>query len=274
MSSKEEAPFGNQNVVKTVVQQHRTFVEHLPALRKTINSFFLGAHQVNRAQDMAHLLCGIVCKHLFEANLLLAFNGYVASASSLLRTMTEHTINAAYLHRKPEEVENFIDWSYKREKDLVESILSLEDEWVKDYAQSEYVQELNKRYLRTASRFKGRKDWCRKSLADRAKECGLLKLYQLLHRPFSSAVHGDIVGLSLSVERELWEDKGIITEWGPSTRHVGRTLHGAHICVLAALWVTNDVLDLKRGAEIDNLQEIYWNIWGNRKDSKLPKASS
>jgi hypothetical protein len=146
-----------------------------------------------------HFIAGIVANSL-GALTTLVLNGYGHDAMRIAREMYEASVNAAYLIRHPDTVEDYLDFAWVTQQKRLD--------YLREHLPSslarisiESAKEIEARFLAVRGRFSDRRgrlrnSWTPKSLRDRANDVGLGDLYRTFYEHASGIHHADICGLT------------------------------------------------------------------------------
>jgi hypothetical protein len=158
------------------------------------------------SQVVARMLSAV--SNTMGAILILAFNGYGSEALKLSRGIYETELNILWLKNNPGDVDDFVEFQAIRRKQAYDEM----DEEQKARVPKHLVEKISAEYLTALPRFikdgkdKPRKEWCRRSLHDRAREVGLMDLHRTYYREASSVHHGDVIGLLVQMDSEGYMD--------------------------------------------------------------------
>ncbi|HEV2315181.1 MAG TPA: DUF5677 domain-containing protein [Candidatus Acidoferrales bacterium] len=113
-SAEEQADF---------LKRHDLFMTRFPNLRRTFEAAFTRQFSSAEPVDRVVFSLGRLCVEDFMEILVLSGNGYGIGALKILRGMYERAITGLYLHVKPEEAENFIDYYWVGQHKLALSVI-------------------------------------------------------------------------------------------------------------------------------------------------------
>lgn len=99
--AKEQAHF---------IQRHQSFFDRFPNLQRTLDAVFVRQFSGFELTDRVVFNLGRLCVEDFMEILVLAGNGYGIGALKILWGMYERAVTAWYLHSKPDETENYLDF--------------------------------------------------------------------------------------------------------------------------------------------------------------------
>src|SRR5437016_5647440 len=108
------------------------------------------------------------------ATLTLCLNGYGHDAMKLARNTYEAHLNAAYLEKHPDEIDDYIDFYHVLIKDQLDNLDQSNPALTKELP-ADRREEINKEYDRVKHRFTGkqRNHWAKKSIWEMAEDVGL-----------------------------------------------------------------------------------------------------
>jgi hypothetical protein len=162
----------------------------------------------------------------FGGLLILALYGYGVSGAKVARSMFEASVNAAYLAKHPECVDDYIDFHVVAKKKFYDHLLKYDAAAAKAIG-AEKIAAMELEYAQVSHRFKKHKNsWTAASIADRAEEVGSGDLYRLVYSTLSGIAHGDIVGMQTHATAE-----GVDVEPGPSEQWIHESLVLGHAAV-------------------------------------------
>jgi hypothetical protein len=145
------------------------------------------------------------------ALLTLVLNGYGHDAMKLARSLFEIELNIVRLKARPEEIEDFLDYHFIRQKQLYDMF---SDEQKKRFPQERYDRMMSAynsvlgRFATGRDKTRPRNEWCSESLYKRAKEAGpqYLDLYRMFYGQASSMHHVDFAGLVAHADADMLAD--------------------------------------------------------------------
>src|ERR1039458_6041043 len=114
--------------------------------------------------------------------------------------MFEISVNAAYLQRHPDEVDDYLDYHWVNQKKLLEYMKEgCAERFLR--LQPSTIAEVNTQYAKVLPRFadrtgKPRGSWSKKNIRARAEEVGLGAFYPTFYAHASAVHHGDFAGLA------------------------------------------------------------------------------
>lgn len=158
--------FDNENENKTFSERNQDILQLLnPKLNNITDKIFRNSVSSNRPEITIFML-GRLCVRHFESILLLCSNGHGFAAYRILRSMFEKYVDAKYLHKNPQEIDDFWDFYLLQ---------------VKKTKGEDFVKKLEPNYENIIKKFeqkKGRKtnhriNWSKKSLKTKANEVGI-----------------------------------------------------------------------------------------------------
>jgi hypothetical protein len=210
-------------------------------------------------QRIFHYMTAIASNSLGSL-ITLALNGYGHDAVRIARGMFETAVNAAYLANHPTEVEDYIDFNWIRQRRLID-YMRKDDPALFGKLQQKDVDDIDTEYAKVAPRFtdargKIRKDWCAKTLRQRAEVVGMGNLYPTFYAFASSIHHGDIGGLSTQISVPKFQ-----AEIAPSFQMIRDALMMGHNAVLVVITNFNEVGAFGLDAEIKTAADGFMKAW-------------
>ena len=113
---------GNQEQQHSFREEYQLFLEKLPNLLDVVNAAFTRQVTLAAVTDRLVFSLGSNCAEDFGEILLLCGNGYGIGAKKILRGMYERAVTAWHLHNHPEEAENFVDFGWVRQYQLMKKL--------------------------------------------------------------------------------------------------------------------------------------------------------
>ncbi len=205
-------------------------------------------------------MTGIVSNSLGSL-ITLTLNGYGHDAVRIARGMFEMAVNVAYLAKHPDEVDDYLDFNWIRQKKLMTHLEKDDPETFAKLTQAQR-DEIDTRFADVLPRFqtkpggKPRPSWCVKSIKERVEEVGLAGFYPTFYAYASSIHHGDIGGLSAQVSAARFR-----TELAPSFQAIKDALIMGHQSVLVVIDNFNDVASLSLETEIKAAADAFQKAW-------------
>jgi len=120
--SKEQLICGIPEEWEDFHKRHALFYERFPHLRDALNTAFIRKGSSTEPIDRFVFLYGRLCCEDFFEVLLCCGNGYGHAALKLLRSLYERAVTLEYLHRNPNELDDFLDYHEVQEHKLLTSI--------------------------------------------------------------------------------------------------------------------------------------------------------
>jgi hypothetical protein len=201
-----------------------------------------------------------VISNSFGSLIALALNGYGHDGVRIARGMFETSVNAAYLSKDPTEIEDYLDYHWIRQKRLMD-YMQKDDPALFKQLEQRVIDEINSEYAKVAPRFKTsqgkvRKEWCSKTLRDRAELVGMGKLYPTFYGYASSIHHGDFAGLAAQISTGNFR-----TEIAPSFQAIKDALVMGHQSVLVVISHFNEIAALSLDTEIKEANDAFLKAW-------------
>jgi hypothetical protein len=196
----------------------------------------------------------------FGALIALSLNGFGHDAVRISRSMFETAVDAAYLRRNPEELNDFLDYGWLRQYKRLEYLKPHHPDGSLPL-RKETIEEINMKYATVRPRFAGRngkprRSWSRRNIRERAADVGLEEQYELNYAEASSVIHGDFAGLAAQADRS-----GTQVDIAPSLAGVGEALRMGHQCVIAVLDSLNKAATLGMDDRIAAACVAFQEIW-------------
>ena len=212
-----------------------------------------------RLQTVLGFMTGIV-SNSFGALITLSMNGYGHDALRISRGMFEISVNAAYLQRHPDEVDDFLDYHWVDQKKRLEYMEQHYPEGLRRLP-ANAIAEANAEYARVVPRFAGksgrpRGSWSKKSVRDRAEEVGLGEFYPTFYAHASGVHHCDFAGLAAQAVKDRLQ-----VEIAPSFAGIKDALMMGHQCVLVVVDSINKVADLGLDDRLSAACAAYVEVW-------------
>jgi hypothetical protein len=210
-------------------------------------------------QVVLHFFSGIVANS-FGSLITLTLNGYGHDAMRISRGMFEAAVNAAYLKLHREEIGDFLNYHWIRQKKLYDYMQKSYPDGLKRIS-PEAIADMHVEYPKVVSQYldkngKVRGSWCKNSIQKRAKEVGLGELYSTFYFFASSIHHGDIGGLSAqALEGRLQVDIA------PSFAMMKDALMMGHNAVLIVIDALNKEAQFSLDKEISEACSAYMSAW-------------
>ena len=192
--------------------------------------------------------------------MVLAMNGFGSDAMRLARGTFEFDVNALYLARHPEEIDDFIDYRHVTWKNMIDHFDQNGVAEAKRFGPEQRAENAAE-YAKVVDRFKNRegnvrRSWAKVSIFKRAIEVGLGDLYPTFYGITSQLHHGDVTGLTQQVDPET----GIVIP-SPDLRQVDVALNSAHRALTSLITTYNKVVPLGQDALIEKMDADYDRVW-------------
>lgn len=262
-------------------EEHWLFLDKVSNLTNARNAGF--ARDVEPPSSLVDKLVfslGLNCSDDFDEIFLLCGNGYGVGGQKILRGMYERAVTAWYLHRHPEEAENFFDfgavYSYRSKK-------KLEDIYGKKFFDSNPVSRENfarveKEYNKVKDKFtvpqhkKGKKPrlyhtWNKLGFASMAKEVPELRdpfLIFIAYDEPTQQIHATLEAIRTKT-MESSTGEGVFGRNIEQERAtLKRTLHVSHLILLSVLQLQYQHFDLKSLEQpLQRCRLDYEEIWSS-----------
>lgn len=196
----------------------------------------------------------------FGAVVALGMNGYGHDATRIARGMYEAAVNSLYLESHPEEVDDFIDFHWVKQKKLHDFFQDSKPEEFAKIPAAEFANLLQQ-YERVRNRFdngrgKTRNSWCKKSLRQRAEEVASGGDYQTFYVIASGIHHGEMTGIMSQTENDA-----LTVTTPPSFEGIHMAFVSAHHALIITFTVLNQVSELGMGKELVGAAEEFSCVW-------------
>lgn len=240
-------------------QRHPRFFDATDELVPLVNTV-LAKPVGGKLPRLLHFMTGIVSNSLGSL-ITLALNGYGHDAVRIARGMFEMAVNVAYLAKHPDEVDDYLDFNWIRQKKLMTHLEKDDPETLAKLTQAQR-DEIDTQFANVLPRFqtkpggKPRPSWCVKNIKERVEEVGLVGFYPTFYAYASSIHHGDIGGLSAQVSAARFR-----TELAPSFQAIKDALIMGHQSVLVVIDNFNDVASLGLETEIKAAADAFQKAW-------------
>lgn len=201
-----------------------------------------------------------IVSNSFGALITLALNGYGYDAVRIARGMYEVAVTALYLKLHPDEIDDYLDYHWVRQKSLYNYMVQHDPAnlaRLKPAGVAEMDTELGKvahRFQNKYGKFRG--SWCHKDLRTRAQEVGLGELYPTFYSYASAIHHGDIGGLSAQSVKESLQ-----VDLAPSFSAAKDALMMGHNAVLSVVTCLNEVAHHGLDQKVSDACDRSLKVW-------------
>jgi hypothetical protein len=247
---------------------HQEFLKRFENIDKAISIAFDRVHETAGPLEKVIYFHGRLVAEEFMEVLLLCGNGYGIGGQKLVRGMYERAVTARYLMVHPEEVSNFLDFSYVARHKL---LIATERTGGQDIVPPEQATKIREDYERVKSTF----------MISDCKTCGTLRL----NHSWSKA---DIVSMAQST-KNLWplvvsgyyvpmlqghstlgaifsrlglDDDALLFDGDSQRNTAHNVLSTAHIILLDALTLQRDHFQIQElEAQLQICMNDYEEIW-------------
>jgi hypothetical protein len=217
-------------------------------------------------QKVVRFMAKIVAND-FGGLTILALYGYGMSAAKVARAMFEASVNAAYLVKHPECVDDYIDFHVVSKKRFYEHLLKYDPAAAATIG-ADKIGAMESDYLRVADRFKKHKtSWTATTIAKRAEDVGSGDLYRLAYSTLSGIAHGDIVGMQAHAMAE-----GTDVDPAPSEQWIHECLVLGHAAVAKVFRTYNEAATLNMDVALDAIHDGFKVAWPGMKVDATPQA--
>lgn len=124
------------------IKRHRSFFDRFPNFQQALDAVFVRQFSNSNPTDRVVFNLGRLCAEDFMEILVLAGNGYGIGALKILRGMYERAVTAWYLHSKPEETDNYLDFYWVSQRRLARAVTDTFGEGVLPKDKLEEVEEM------------------------------------------------------------------------------------------------------------------------------------
>ena len=198
---------------------------------------------------------------------ILALYGYGLSGAKVARSMFEASVNAAYLAKHPECVDDYIDFHVVAKKKFYDHLLKYDAAAAKAIG-AEKGAAMETEHAQVSHRFKKHKNsWTAVSIADRAEEVGSGDLYRLVYSTLSGIAHGDIIGMQTHATSET-----VDVEPAPSEQWIHESLVLGHAAVAKVFHTYNEGAALSMNTPIDAIHAGFNAAWPSQKRDATSQA--
>jgi len=247
----------NDNEISAFSRRNQTVLSLVPELAETIDSTFLQIKPSTKVQLVIYMLSRLCVRH-YEAIFLLCTNGLGFSGQRILRSMFEKCIDALYLNKHPNEIEDFTEYHFVQMEKL-----GFADIAKKIDANFESIIE---KFRIKPTKKQLRLNWSKKSLVAKAIEMGaddwMIKYAYNLPNRF---VHSSLAEILDSV---ILEDEKItpVETDNNTERMFGDLCFNMSIhLVLNDLRLQLDCFDIPSRSKVENLEIKFNNAFISKK---------
>jgi hypothetical protein len=260
--AKEKQNMSNQivgfpEVQDRVVHEFPLFFSSLPALQSALNTLTTAAYDSLSAEQHLILNLGILAGIDLMETVLLGVNGFGPGAMKAVRSLLEAAVTAEYLRLHPTEYNDFQEFVHIERFKEVEFMREYSPDLYKQLQEEGVVAELTTHRDRVATRFGKRPAWCRRDLAERAKQTGYLESYRVLTPTASSFVHVTHYGLMKRFEKDDNYRVGV----PPSMSWLMQAFVSGHTLTLGIVHTLIRTLDPSQEALFTALERDYRQAW-------------
>jgi hypothetical protein len=255
------------------IERHRLFLDRFPNLQKTLDAAFVRQFSGSVLTDRVVFMLGRLCVEDFMEILVLAGNGYGIGALKILRGMYERAVTAWYLHSRPEETENFMDFYWVSQHKLARAVTGT----FGDILPKDKLDEVERMYREVRDRFMvtvcekcGKQQpnytWTKLDFVSMARTVGslgqfIVPAYYIPTQQAHSTVRAVLSRL------EEGKDNGIIFGGGAQRNEADDALRLGHLFVLS-------VLDLQREHfKLEGLEAAFQQCLADSNDIWLRTSS-
>src|SRR5450631_833906 len=197
MADNDEITFGFRGFWPTAHSAFPRFWDVSSHLIESINSLISPGYPRTNGLQKVVLNLGILCATSFAEINTLVGNGLGQGAMKITRSMLETAINAAFLYKFPEYLDDYLDWGAIESYRLLNYIRTDAPHLLSDYSKEMQVeidadfQSVKRRFQKVIPGTKPRirPGWCSKGLDARASDTGFQEEYKMIHPIGSKLLH-------------------------------------------------------------------------------------
>jgi hypothetical protein len=279
MPDDREVSFGFESFWPKAYEAFPRFWEVYPRLIESINSLITPGYKRTIALQKVVLNLGILgATSLVEINTLVG-NGLGYGAMKITRSMLEVAINAEFLRKFPEYVDDYLDWGAVESHRLLRYVRTDAPHLLSQYPKG-LQDEIDKDFQLVKHRFETvkpgqkprvRPGWCAMALDARATETGLQEEYKLVYPIGNKLLHGTIGGMSMHANRSV--DRFSRVSVPPSLNYCKLALVGGHTCSMKIIETVSKVMTKEPSPKFDVLTKDYVFAWKkeSKSDAKLTR---
>jgi hypothetical protein len=275
MPDDREVTFGFESFWPTAYGAFPRFWKVYPRLIKSINSLISPGYQRTNALQKLVLNLGILgATSLAEINTLVG-NGLGHGAMKITRSMLEIAINAEFLHKFPEYVDDYLDWGAVESHRLMHYVRTDAPYLLSDYSKK-MQDEIDEDFQHVKHRFEtvvpGKKPrvrpgWCSKGLDARASKTGFQEEYKLIYPIGNKLLHGTIGSMSMHGGHSA--DRFSRIGVPPSLEYCKLALVGGHTCGMKIIATVSKVMGKNPSPKFDVLTKDYAFAWGTESKNTI-----
>jgi hypothetical protein len=201
----------------------------------------------------------------------LCLNGYGHDAMKLARSIYENYLNATYLEKHPEEIDDYIDFFHVQIKQQLDN-LDRDNQQLAKQLPAERRNEIMREYIRVEARFrKGkyhRSHWCKKAIWEMAEDVGLKEHHATFYANTSNIHHASAWGLTNQIEEATGD-----AEIAPSVQHLESALFSAHMYALGTTEVYDSVAKLGHASILRDARDAFGKVWAKKIEVRVEGAT-
>lgn len=250
---------GDPEFRSRVYQRYRTAIESMMGLVAL-------ASKISTTQPVSETLHKVIGRiacivtNSLGAVVILVLNGYGNDAMKIVRSMFEGAVNAGYLKRHPEQLQDYLDYTWIRQKKRLDYMKKYAPDPLQ-YISLEKIAETERKFKSVVNRFTNRRgklrgSWTKVPLGQRAEEVGMGQLYLTFYDWVSSMQHLDIGGLSLQAEAGT-----LAVDVAPSYNWIKEALVVGHGSAVQVLSHYNEIAQLGMDKEMEAISEGFKLAW-------------
>lgn len=260
--------FGNTNEWEPFGARNSEFLHRLGHLMATLKAAFPLNISIGGTLESVFFFTGRQAVDDFFEILLLCGNAEAFGAEKLLRSFFERVVLLRYLHKHPEQIDDYYDYYHVSMKKVVDSAIRL---WGTEAFDASKIAETEANYRKVRDKFKGRKckqcghiemgiAWSPVALPDMAQDVGLGRfIFYAYTMPLLNA-HPTVKG---TLQRLEGERNGPIGFGDRVNRELAdRVLSTAHALLIFVLGVQVERFPLDGvQAMAEQAERDYADIW-------------
>jgi hypothetical protein len=254
--------FGFQNFWIKAYEAFPRFWEVYPRLSESVDSLISRRYENLELLQQVIINLGILAGTSLAEITTLVGNGLGHGAVKIARSMLEVVINAEFLRQFPEHLNDYLDWHFVEQHQLLEFFRKDAPLLLSDLP-TEKQNELDKDFEAVEHRFKTsprgtrlRSGWCSKGLRARASQTDFQEAYKLIYPLGNKLLHGTIGGLAMHAN----QDSARI-DVPPSLKYCKMALMGGHMCAVEAVETISKATGQEPSPPLTVLIKDYGSAW-------------
>ncbi len=251
-------------------------MQKVQAVYKTLEKVFIRSAQTSEPADRIVFYLGRLCSEDFSEIILLCGNGYGVAGIKLLRGMYEKAVTSAFIAKKPEEAELFLDYHLIHQKKALNHLRQVYNaDEMKELISESQMEEIQNEANRVREQFKevlcetcnltrDRFSWSKLGIPDMAKIAGdgyRQLYYPCYYRP-TLQTHTTVAAI---LERLVMkEDGSIIFNEGAQRQAAREAIHLAHNLIIQVINTQNDYFSLGTEKDIEERVSDFQEVWSKK----------